>query len=162
EYGFYVPIWVPQCAGTIVRGAGGFSGGGWVAGRLRPGVTLGQARARLAALTPDMLEATHSRPTLRLTGEPLARGHTSVRPRSGGALFVLMPLVAVVLLIACANIANLLLARATARRREVAIRLALGASRARIARQFLIESLILSCAGAGGGLLVARWCCTVL
>src|SRR5262249_21851462 len=157
-----VPIWVPQCAGTIVRGPGGFSGGGWVTGRLRPGVTLGQARARLAALTPDMVAATHSSSTMRLTVEPFARGITSFSPSFGQALFGLMTLVAVVLLIACANIATLLLARATARRREVAIRLALGASRARLARQFLIESLILSSAGAGLGLLAARWCCTVL
>src|SRR5262249_47010511 len=58
EFGYYAPIWVPQCAGPIIRGSAGSPGGGWVMGRLAPGVTLEQAKAQLAALTPDIIQAT--------------------------------------------------------------------------------------------------------
>ena len=88
---------------------------------------------------------------------PAANGQSYLRERYMRPLYTLLVIVGIVLLVACANIANLLLARATARRHEVSIRLALGASRLRLARQLLVESLLLSGAGALLGLFVAHW-----
>lgn len=121
-----------------------------VTARLRPGVTPDRAGAELAALTARIREQQHRRQRQNAVVFPLrqARFWPSYR---GGVLTLLGTLLAIVgaiLLIACANLANLLLARAANRRREMAMRLALGAGRARIARQVLVESLLLA---AGGG-----------
>jgi predicted permease len=133
-----------------------------IAGRLKPGVTMDRANARLAALSADLERAYPAENRHQvLTVHPLSRVNMSSTPSSdtGPAVLsaVLMPLSGAVLLIACLNIANMLLARGTARKKEIAIRLALGGGRARIVRQLLTESLMLALAGAGVGLLLGWW-----
>ena len=127
-----------------------------VAARLRPGVDLDQARAELRTMTERLHQSDIERfPTAEAHIFSFRDEHQS--EDLNRALYVLLGAVALVLLTGCANLANLTLARASGRSREVAVRRALGASRADIVRQLLTESTILSVAGAMAGLLIAHW-----
>jgi putative ABC transport system permease protein len=126
-----------------------------VIGRLKPGVTLEEAKADLDLLSRQIEQQSPiSNTNLIFNAVSM---HEDITREYRVALFVMLGAVVLVLLIACANVANLLLARAAARQKEVAIRMALGASRRRIAAQLLTESLLLSFAGGVLGLLLASW-----
>ncbi|MGA7411225.1 MAG: ABC transporter permease [Bryobacteraceae bacterium] len=138
-------------------------------GRLKPGVTAAQAKASLQPFMHSMLEMEVKEPAFRNASEhtrqqflkcwmnvlPGSQGRSYLREQLTTSLWVLMAITGAVLLMACSNIANLLLARASARQKEVAIRVAIGASRGRIVSQLLVESLLLSFLGAAVGLAFA-------
>ena len=140
-------------------------------GRLKPGVTLTQAKASLQPFMHSMLELEVKEAAFRNASQfdrqqflkcyidvlPGSQGRSYLRQHLTTPLWVLMALTVAVLLLACANLANLLLARATTREREFAIRLAIGAGRRRVIRQLLVESMLLSAFGAALGLVLALW-----
>jgi len=136
-----------------------------IVGRLKPGVTLEQAKANMTALARGLAEVYPDTnlnrgllviPANRIAVDPSLDKYVYI-----GSAF-LMILSGSVLLIACANLANLLLARGMARRREMAIRLSVGGSRRRLIRQLLTESVVLAVMGGAAGLLVAMWCAAFL
>ncbi|MES1261012.1 MAG: ABC transporter permease, partial [Acidobacteriota bacterium] len=137
-----------------------------VFGRLRPGVTMEQAKASLQPLFHQIIDMEVRMPAfakassysksefLRMSMDtlPASKGRSQLREQFSKPLLALMAMVAVVLLIACSNLANLLIARASSRQKEIALRLALGASRVRLVRQLLVESVLLSGMGGAAGL----------
>jgi predicted permease len=137
-----------------------------VLGRLRPRVTLQQASSELAAISPGVIDATlpsgYGASALkvyrdfRLTVFPAGAGVSWLRQTYDTSLWLLLSITALVLLIACANLANLMLVRASAREREMAVRLALGASRWRLIRELLSEGLLLAAGGAALGIVLAE------
>ena len=142
------------------------------AGRLRPGATTEQAKAQLESLWPTIRaevmptklpDAQRERyVALHLKVESGARGASPLRKRFAPALNVLLAIAGLVLLVACVNLASLTLARAGARSHEISVRVALGASRVRLIRQAVTESLLVSLAGSSAGLALAYWGSTAL
>jgi predicted permease len=157
-------VWVPYMMHPQLQGVGEWMlrdrGTRQLIGiaRPRPGVTLDQARAEIAELARYLAKVdAGTNQGITATLVPLWKSHSGAQSLLLSPLEILMAVCIVVLLIVCANVANLLLARFTARQREFSVRLALGAGRFRLARQVLTESLALAAAGAAGGVALTMW-----
>jgi putative ABC transport system permease protein len=171
EVGRNFDVALPLCSEPVVQGERPWTDSPitwWLAaiGRLKPGSNFERASAQLAAIAPGIFAATMPSEFDKAAREkyllfsfralPAATGVSDLRREYETPLFVLLAISGLVLLIACANLANLMLARASARQREMALRVALGASPTRLIRQMLIESLLLATIGAGLGILLAQ------
>ncbi len=177
EVGRTYDVAVPLCSEVLIDGENSVLNrpdGWWLAiiGRLKPGWTAAKATAQLEAISPPIFKATlppryqedQAKKFLqwKMAAEPASTGLSSLRRSYEEPLWLLLAIAGIVLLIACANLANLMFARASAREREIAVRLALGASRIRLLQQLLMESLLLSGIGAVAGILLAQTVTRVL
>jgi len=172
EVGRSFDVAIPLCAEPMIRGEGSALGKPdfWfldIMARLAPGWTAERADAQLKGISPGIFKETlpprYNAETaknylaFKLTAKPAGTGVSGLRNAYATQLWILLGATALVLLITCANLANLMLARATAREREIAVRLAIGASRKRLVRQMLSESLLIAGLGALGGIVLAQW-----
>jgi hypothetical protein len=165
QVGFRQDLWLPLAMEPMIRRPSYTSSArNWwllLVGRLKPGVSIEQARAEMALLYGQVIEdelKTHDDPGLRkwtIELEPAGAGLSLLRDQFAKPLLLLMAVVSLLLLIACTNVASMLLARGAARQREMALRVSLGASRFRLLRQALTESLLLSMMGGVLGVLLA-------
>jgi predicted permease len=172
EVGSRYDVAIPLCADRLLaedkKGRMPQRHAWWLSmmGRLKPGWTLQSAKSHLETLSPGIMQATlppSYKPETakrylanKLTATDGGTGVSGLRRQYERPLWLLMATTGLVLLIACANLANLLLARASVREREIAVRLAIGASRYRLVRQLLVESLILAVAAAAVGMVLAQ------
>jgi predicted permease len=163
EVGLSLDAWIPMMMHEVIQSGGNRMeerGERWLDGlaRLKPGVSLAQAQAEMRTIAEHLnQEYPDSNNGITVTLHPLWRSPEGATRVLGPVLFILMAVVGVVLLIACANVANLLLVRASGRQREIAIRLSLGAGRLRLVRQLLTESILLALMGGVLAVVMALW-----